>query len=103
MNQEIIETKFLLSLINDNRSKEYFDWKRIGYALKNIDENLFDDFINFSKKCPYKYNYYSCLNFWNFIKLSPNNNNLKILRYYAILDNPIEYNKYMKKRNIIIE
>lgn len=44
---------------------DYCSWFRVCGLLKSIDESLYDDFIEFSKKCPEKYNKSHCDSVWN--------------------------------------
>lgn len=100
----------ILKCININRFKNYDDWWSIGAILKEINENNFDIFNEYSKNCGYdKYKYNNVLNFWNNHKTNNNNNKKSIFSLYALAkeDNPLKYkqfiNKYYKSNSDFLE
>jgi P4 family phage/plasmid primase-like protien len=55
-------TKECLSV---KRATDYESWIRVCWCLSNIDSRLEDAFIEFSKKCPGKFDEIDCRNRWN--------------------------------------
>lgn len=47
---EIETAKNLVKMLSPERASNYHDWIRVGWCLHNIDNNLLDDWIEFSKK-----------------------------------------------------
>ena len=47
-NLEII--KEFVAILDKKRASNYYDWIRVGWCLRNIDDSLLDDWITFSKK-----------------------------------------------------
>ena len=103
---EISENKDILinraikyvSMLDDTRSENYEDWRNVGLALHNIDDSLLSTWLEFSEKCPKKYNEGYCYKFWKQFK-TPSSGNLLTIRslaYWAKIDNPKEYQKYIE-------
>jgi P4 family phage/plasmid primase-like protien len=44
----------LTKLLNSNRASNFYDWIRVGWCLHNIDYNLLDEWIEFSKRTEHK-------------------------------------------------
>ena len=82
----------LLSCIKKSRASNYDDWWKIGQTLYNIDWNKgFFAFIEFSKKCPEKFDLEICKKIWRTFERNYINNkyqfNIKFLKDIAYLDN----------------
>lgn len=95
--EEIRKAKYLVSLLADERAENYHDWIRVGWALFNTDPCLLDVWIEFSKKCPEKFNEDVCNKKW---KETQQRNRkgltLRSIQYWAKEDNPRKYAEYIK-------
>jgi hypothetical protein len=93
--------KKLIDIISIERTDEYLSWIKVGICLKNIDDNLLDTWIRFSKKSK-KYTSGECEKHWfnNFKSEVYCGNNLKegSLYYWAKCDNPDAYENIIKKQ-----
>lgn len=49
---DVALARVCLGLLHDRRSHEGEDWRRVGMALKATSEELFEDWISFSKRWP---------------------------------------------------
>ena len=63
-NNDVILARKLIKLLSKKRATNYNTWIRVGWTLRNIDDCLFWDFTNFSKKCPSKYDEEACKKIW---------------------------------------
>ena len=100
----------ILKCLCIDRFKNYDNWWVIGAILKEINNNNFDIFNEYSKNSGYKkYNYNDVLNFWNNHKVNNSNNKKSIYSLYSLAkeDNPTKYkefiNKYYKCNNDFLE
>jgi P4 family phage/plasmid primase-like protien len=95
--EEIRKAKFLVSLLADERAENYHDWMRVGWSLFNTDPSLIEVWIEFSKKCPEKFNEQTCRKKWKETQ-QRNRKGLTIrsIQYWAKEDNPRKYAEYMK-------
>ena len=89
--RELIEAKNLVKLFSKARASDYYQWYQVGMCLHNIDYRLLEDWIEFSKKCPNKFNKGECEKLWK--KMKPSVYNMASVHYYASTDNPKEYVK----------
>ena len=88
----------LLSLLSPNRAGDYNDWIKVGWALKSTNDNtLLDIFKEWSKDNANTKNSKRCEDLWNSYTHRENNVSLGTIHYFAKLDNPIEYNKFIQK------
>ena len=87
----------LTKILNKKRASDYNSWRQIGFVLRAIDESLFDDFVEFSKKDMSKFNdgKISCNKIWEVAKDYMSCYSIGTLRHWAKLDNPDEYNKIL--------
>ena len=90
-NPDVQMAKKLIKILSDKRADKYNDWATVGWALYNIDVGLYDEFIDFSKKCRNKFNDDGCRKFWNGIKSG--GYTIASLHFWAKQDNPQEYEK----------
>lgn len=92
-NDQIKLATELVQILDPKRSYIYHDWIKIGWTLHNIDESLFNVFDQFSKKGD-NYNLQACQQVWENAK---QNGSLTIesLKYWAKMDNPVEYSKIL--------
>jgi len=88
--------KMAKSLINDclsvERANDYTQWIELGWVCRNIDNNLFDVWDEFSKKGD-TYKEGECEKLWCSFKET--NKKIGTLRYWAKNDNIAKYNKVM--------
>ena len=89
--------KELLKILSPNRADNYNDWIRVCWAVSNIDKSLINDFLEFSKQCPEKYNERECYKYWN--KTKPGLG-IGTLCIWAEEDN---HEKYLKARYKCLE
>ena len=88
--------KKLVKILNINRSNNYHNWIEVGLCLKNLDDDLLIEWIEFSKLSK-KYKPGECEKLWKNFKTKKNGLNIGSLHRWAKNDNN---NLYMK---IIIE
>ena len=91
--EEFRKAKYLVSLLSDERANNYHDWIKVGWALHNVDKALLPVWIEFSKKCPSKFNEKECKTKWQDMKPGLT---IRSLQAWAKEDNPHKYNEYMK-------
>ena len=58
----------LIGVLADYRADDYNMWYKVGFCLKNIHIDLFDDWLNFSKRSK-KYDENACIDIWNNAKV----------------------------------
>jgi P4 family phage/plasmid primase-like protien len=88
--------KELIPLLADIRASNYENWIRVCWALKNIGECMYGDFIKFSKRCKDKFDEKYCEKVWN---QAHYNFSLASICWWAKTDNPNGYQEFMR-RNI---
>lgn len=87
----------LVNILTQQRSTSYDTWLNVCFALKNIDEQLFSSFVNFSKRCPEKYNYVMCKQVWDNAKPTNDGFTVASIKFWAKQDNPGAFFKIMKE------
>ena len=92
--EEFRKTKFLVSLLSDERAENYNDWIRVGWTLHNIDNALLQVWVDFSKRCPAKFKESECEKLWRNMKKGELT--IRSLQYWAKEDNFHKYSEYMK-------
>jgi P4 family phage/plasmid primase-like protien len=101
-NPDVQMAKKLITILSDKRADKYNEWATVGWALYNIDAGLYDEFIEFSKKCKNKFSEDGCHKFWNSSKSG--GYTIASLHFWAKHDNPVEYeNILLESINKIIE
>lgn len=65
INDNINTAKLLTSRLSEKRSQNYHEWLSVGWVLRGIDDSLYDTYIEFSKKCPQKFDENRCEKIWN--------------------------------------
>jgi hypothetical protein len=91
----ILEAEDLTLLLSVQRSDDQKKWMEVGHCLHNINLSLLDSWIDFSRR-PHE----ECQKIWKSIKLRDNGEGIATLNQWAEQDNPIEYEKYVKKSTI---
>ena len=79
----------LVDLLSPERARGEEDWIRVGWALHNIDDSLFDDFVKFSQKCKDAYDYNGCVDAWK--RAKKDGYGIASLRWWAMQDNKDGY------------
>jgi P4 family phage/plasmid primase-like protien len=102
--EEIKKASELLNFISSDRADNYNDWMDIGWTLYNISEGTEEGlnlWIDFSSRCPEKFDEEKCINEWG--KMVKKNKSLGTLKFYASMDSPDEYKLFQKgKQNEFI-
>lgn len=83
----------LVDILNDRRASVYMEWISVGWALHNIHNNMLSVWMNFSKRCPEKYDENVCVDIWK--KADTTGFTLASLHWWAREDNPIEYKRIL--------
>jgi P4 family phage/plasmid primase-like protien len=96
ISKELEEASKLISFLNEERANDRNDWMMVGWALYNIsrggDDGL-DVWLEFSRKSP-KFNEPKCIYEWTHM-IDRKKITLGTLKYFAKLDNPDEYQKFL--------
>jgi P4 family phage/plasmid primase-like protien len=95
-NNDVRIAREVIPLLSDIRANNYEDWIRVCWALKNVGECMYDDFITFSKRCKDKFDERYCKKVWD---QAHYNLNIGSLCWWAKHDNPEGYQDFMR-RNI---
>lgn len=95
---EIRLAKKLVDIMKYQRAENYGSWIAVGWALRNVDQSLLEDFKRFSRKCPEKYNEQVCENIW---REARHNGGYTIasLKWWARTDSPENYFKILVEEN----
>lgn len=88
--EEINLVKKLINVLDEKRAKDYFDWIRLGWCLRNIDIDLLADWDTFSKKNN-KYQAGECDLLW--FKMKEGGLGIGTLHMWAKQDNFEEYTR----------
>lgn len=83
----------LLGIMDLDRAINYAKWINVGWALHNIDPNLIDCFIEFSKRYPPKFNQDFIYKMWD--KARDTGFGIASIHWWAKHDNPKEYAKIL--------
>ena len=95
-NKDVNDAKKLVRLLSRARATKYEDWTLVGWALYNISETLFEDFMWFSQQTlTNNYDKNSCIKFWQ--SAEKRMLGIKALNMWAKQDNPEGYMKYLKE------
>lgn len=97
MTETMEKAKRYLSIISDARASTFTDWMQIGWALYNISNGSEDGmmmWLEFSSRCPEKFDEAECISRWN--KMEVRNVTLGTLIHFAKEDNPVEYKKIVR-------
>ena len=88
-----------ISMLSNNRAKDYHDWIRVGLVLHNIDKSLIFAWVDFSKKCSEKFKEGECEKMWRTMKNPVTGNVLTIrsLAFWAKQDDPKQYEAFIKE------
>lgn len=93
--ESLIIARRLLPMLSDYRTSDNTEWMTVGWILFNISEGSsegLDLWLEFSARCEEKYDENECINKWE--KMTKKDLSLGTLRWFAGIDNPIEYKKF---------
>ncbi len=95
---DLQEVKDLVSILSPTRADNYKDWMELGWCLYNINSELLDDWVQFSKKSK-KYVRGECERIWS-SNTGPTNEGLQVgsLHMWAKADNAFEYKRILNRR-----
>jgi P4 family phage/plasmid primase-like protien len=91
--------KRLLPMIADFRADDRNEWMNIGWILFNETDghpDALDLWCEFSSRCEDKYDENVCIHTWE--RMTKGDLSLGTLRYYASIDNPVEYKKFKEEQ-----
>lgn len=99
--RDIALAKELAKILSKKRAHDYVSWRRTGFALRAIDDSLYDDFIAFSKKDmgKYKEDKVTCDDIWRAGANYTQFYDIETLKHWARMDNSKEYYKIMRQLN----
>lgn len=86
--EEIVLARKLVDILNKERADDYKGWLDVGFCLFNIDVNLLDAWVEFSKKSE-KYKEGECENRW--VSFKHKGLSIASLHRWAKIDNAAEY------------
>lgn len=86
--------KNLVGCLSTKRADDYNDWLNVGFCLYNISPECLSLWVEFSKKSD-KYKEGVCDNMWS--KMSNKNMSIGTLKYWAKLDNSMEYKRIINE------
>ena len=92
--EDIEIVRKLINILSPTRSESYESWIRIGWCLRNIDNRLLDEWIDFSQQSD-KYQIGECEKHWN--KMKKGGLTIGSLHMWAKNDNVEEYGKIIKE------
>lgn len=90
----IEEIRALVNLLTVERATNEFTWKQVGWCLYCIDsenDELLDIWVEFSKQYEHFKDETECETEWHNMKNKNLNMTIGSLKYWAKLDNPVEY------------
>lgn len=107
INMDTITT--LVAMLSPKRAESYATWLEVGWCLSNISPRLFDLWLEFSKKCPAKFNKAGNIELaqkeWDRAvkkqaQMAPDKRLLKrgSLYYWAKQDSPEAYREFLNKQ-----
>lgn len=96
-NDDYTHSKDLVTLLSEQRADNYLSWLKVGFCLRNIDNRLLEDWIDFSKKSS-KYKEGECERLWNSFADKADGLKMGSLHMWAKQDNPDGYEKYIKSQ-----
>lgn len=84
--ENLILAKRLIPYLSAERAHNPEKWYELGHCLHNIDERLFVDWVEFSKKDPIKFNEDDCKSAWT--KMKRGIYTMRSLHWFASQDTP---------------
>lgn len=89
---DIRRARHLVTLLSEERTNDFSDWIRVGWALHNIDFSLLDSWIDFSRQSN-KYKEGECEDLW--YKMRPDGLTIRSLMLWAEQDNYVKYHQFI--------
>jgi phage/plasmid-associated DNA primase len=90
--------KEIAKILSPKRASSYDTWSKVGWALHNIDDSLYDAFLTFSKKAgKKKYDEKGCYRLWK--EARSDGYSIGSLRMWALEDDPEEFDTIIGKLN----
>lgn len=90
----------LVRILNDRRAINYDEWIMVCWVLHNIHPILYNTWIEFSKRCPDKFDEKKCEAAWN--ESRDNGLTVASLYWWARQDNPEEYENIINDEIILM-
>lgn len=91
---DIRRARYFITLLSEERSNDYQEWIRVGWALHNIDMSLLDAWIEFSKLST-KYKDGCCDDAW--YKMRNEGLTIRSLMLWAEQDNYTKYHQFINR------
>ena len=91
---DIRRARYFITLLSEERSNDYQEWIRVGWALHNIDMSLLDAWIEFSKLSN-KYKDGCCNDLW--YKMRNEGLTIRSLMLWAEQDNYTKYHQFIDR------
>ena len=101
VNQDLIDLtdniSVFIDLLSVQRATNYESWRDVGLAL-NSSGDFIELWLQFSAKCPEKYNEKEAIKAWKSFTVSHKKNLLTVrsLAFWAKIDDPVKYNKFIQ-------
>ena len=89
----------ILPMLSDFRAQDRNEWITVGWALYNVGdgcEEALDLWCEFSARCEQEYDESVCVCEWG--KMAKKELTLGTLRYYASVDNPVQYEEFKREQ-----
>jgi P4 family phage/plasmid primase-like protien len=99
--RDIVLAREICKILSRKRAHDYVSWRRTAFALRSIDDSLYNDFVEFSKKdmAKYREGKISCDDIWRAADKYTQFYNIETLKHWARIDNSNEYYKIMRRLN----
>lgn len=91
---DILIAQELLSMLDQSRAENYDDWIHVGFSLRHLEKQGLKMWIEFSKRCPEKYQEGECQEKWVTMRKLETGH----LWVFAKEDNPEKYQKFIQLR-----
>lgn len=95
--KNIDDAKKLIKIISKKRAESYQDWIQVCWALRSTKGELMEEWKEFSRQCPEKYDENTCEELWYRAKDEGEGYTIASLHFWAKKDNPKGYNKFIKE------
>ena len=102
--EDVVIARKLVKILSVERATGFDTWIRVGWALRCIDDELYDAFEDFSQKCANKFDRNECMKIWE--KASDNGSfTIASLYWWAKEDNHEQYLNILREnvKAIILE
>ena len=99
IDEDIAAADRLMPMISIDRASEYTEWMMIGWVLYNVSNGNnagYRLWIEFSKRCPDKFDETRCVYEWD--RMTKGNYTIGTLKYLASIDSPEQYKKFKSEQ-----